>query len=126
MKTNRRVLYILFPIVVLAFIGASFASCACAPPGTIPRSCEQWYEKGKLEGYNTGYNEGFGRGKEAGYNEGYIKGLQEGKALCPECPTCPTCPTCPEYSGYPYQYYYPYWPYPYFDRYRCPSCEPSP
>jgi hypothetical protein len=126
MKINRLTSYIWLPVTVLVLLGVLFASSACAPPGTIPRSCEQWYEKGKLEGYNTGYDEGFGRGKEAGYNEGYTKGLQEGKALCPQCPTCPTCPTYPEYpyqNYYPYQYYYPYL---YYDQWnRCPSC-PSP
>jgi len=130
MKINRLTLYILLPVTVLILLGVLFAGSACAPPGTIPRSCEQWYEKGKLEGYNTGYDEGYARGKEAGYNEGYIKGLQEGKSLCPQCPTCPTCPTCPKYSEYPYQNYYPYqyyYPYPYYDQWnRCPSCEPSP
>ena len=124
MKINRLALYILLPVTVLVLLGVLFAGSACTPPGTIPRSCVQWYEKGKLEGYNTGYDEGFARGKEAGYNEGYIKGLQEGKALCPQCPTCPACPTCPKYSEYPYQYYYP-WPW-YFNQYNCPSCEPAP
>ncbi len=105
MKTRKRVLHILLPVIVLALLMALFAGAACAPPGTMPRKCEPWYEQGKQEGYNTGYNEGFGRGKEAGYNEGYLKGLQEGKALCPQCPTCPTCPKYPEYPQYQYPYY---------------------
>ncbi|MGA7677401.1 MAG: hypothetical protein WCA51_03395 [Dehalococcoidia bacterium] len=123
MKTNRLTLYILLPVTVLILLGAFLAGSACAPPGTIPRSCEQWYEKGKLEGYNTGYDKGYGRGKDAGYNEGYTKGLHEGMALCPQCPTCPTCPTCPQYPEYSYPYYSPYF---YWDHYSCPWCEPSP
>jgi len=126
MKINKLTLYVLLPVTVLVLLGASLASSACAPPGTVPRSCEQWYEKGKLEGYNAGYDDGFGRGKDAGYNEGYTRGLQEGKALCPECPTCPTCPTCPKYPEYSYPYYYNYFPYFFWDRYSCPWCEPEP
>jgi len=121
MKTNRLTLYILLPVTVLVLLGVFLAGSACAPPGTIPRSCEQWYEKGKLEGYNTGYDEGYGRGKDAGYNEGYTKGLQEGMALCPQCPTCPTCPTCPKYPEYSYPYYFPYL---FWDQSWCPTCEP--
>jgi len=124
MKINRLPLYILLSIAVLVLLGAFFAGSACAPPGTIPRSCEQWYEKGKLEGYNAGYEEGYSRGKDAGFNEGYTRGLQEGKALCPQCPTCPTCPTCPKYPEYQYYYPYQYYPYWYWDR-SCPTC-PSP
>ena len=126
MKINRLILYILLPVTVLVLLGVLFASSACAPPGTIPRSCEQWYEKGKLEGYNNGYSKGKTEGQSTGYNEGYAKGLQDGTALCPQCPTCPTCPTCPNYTDYPYQYYYPSYPYWYWDQYRCPSCTPSP
>ena len=126
MKINKLTLYVLLPVTVLVLLGVFFAGSACAPPGTVPRSCEQWYEKGKLEGYNAGYDDGFGRGEDAGYNEGYTKGLHEGKALCPECPTCPTCPTCPKYSEYSYPYYYNYFPYFFWDRYSCPWCEPEP
>jgi hypothetical protein len=108
-------------MAVLVLLGALFAGSACTPPGTIPRSCEQWYEKGKLEGYNDGYSKGKIDGQAAGFNDGYYKGLQDGKALCPQCPACPTCPTCPTYQyQYPYQYYSPY-PYWYYD-YPCPSC----
>jgi hypothetical protein len=123
MKISRQTSYILLPITVLVLLGAFFAGSACTPPGTIPRSCEQWYEKGKLEGYNTGYNAGKTEGQSTGYNEGYAKGLQAGTALCPQCPTCPQCPQQQQQYPYyyPYQYYYPY---PYYD--RCPSCEPSP
>jgi hypothetical protein len=113
MKINRLTLYVLLPITVLVLLGAFLAGSACAPPGTIPRSCQQWYEKGKLDGYNAGYNEGYDRGKDAGYNEGYTKGLHEGMALCPECPKCPECPQyqTPYYYPYPYYYqdYYPYY-----------------
>ncbi|OGN91555.1 MAG: hypothetical protein A2Z75_07790 [Chloroflexi bacterium RBG_13_50_10] len=123
MKTRRRILYILLPVVSIVLLGALLAGSACTPAGTIPRSCEQWYEKGKLDGYNDGYSKGKTDGQAAGYNDGYYKGLQDGKALCPQCPTCPTCPTCHEYQYqyYPYQYYPPYW---YWD-YPCPSC-PTP
>ena len=115
MKTNKLTSYILLPIAVLVLLGAFFASAACTEPGTVPRSCVQWYDKGNLEGYHAGYEEGYARGEDAGYNEGYIKGLQEGKGLCPSCPTCPTCPTCPQYSEYPYcQYNYPFQYYPYW------------
>lgn len=114
MKLNRRILYhILLPAVVLVLIGTFFAGCACAPPGTIPRACQEWYEKGKQEGHDIGYNEGYDRGKadgkEVGYSEGYVKGLQEGKNLCPGCPQCPECPQYPQY-----QYYYPYYGSPYY------------
>ena len=124
MKISRRTLYIVLPVTVLALLGAFFAGCACVPPGTMPPVCQQWYDKGKQEGYNTGYNEGLNRGKESGYNEGYTKGLEEGKRLCPDCPKCPECPKYPEYQynypyyNYPYNYYpysnyYPYYSYPY-------------
>ena len=126
MKINRLTSYILLPVTVLVLLGVFFVGSACAPPGTIPRSCEQWYEKGKLEGYNDGYSKGKTEGQSTGYNEGYAKGLQDGTALCPQCPTCPQCPQQQQQYPYyyPYQYYYPY---PYYDQYnRCPSCEPSP
>ena len=129
MKISRRKLYILLPVIVLVILGAVLAGFACVPPGTMPTACQQWYDKGKLDGYNDGYSKGKTEGQSAGYNEGYAKGLQDGTALCPQCPTCPTCPTCPNYTEYPYQNYYPYqyyYPYPYYDQYRCPSCEPSP
>lgn len=113
MKTNRRILYILFPIVMLALLGALFAGSACAPPGTIPSKCQPWYEKGKQEGYDQGLKEGYDRGKadgkEVGFSEGYVKGLQEGKNLCPGCPQCPDCPQYPQQP-----YYYPYYGSPYY------------
>jgi hypothetical protein len=124
MKINRLTLYILLPVTVLVLLGAFLVGSACTPAGTIPRSCQQWYEKGKLDGYNSGYDEGYSRGKDAGYNEGYTKGLQEGMALCPQCPTCPSCPTCPQYSEYSYPYYYYFPPHPYWSHDWCPSCEP--
>ena len=109
MKINRLTLYILLPVTVLVLLGVLFASSACAPPGTIPRSCEQWYDKGKLDGYNDGYTKGKADGQATGYNEGYVKGLKDGTALCPQCPTCPQCPQ----QQQQYQYYYPY-PYYYY------------
>jgi hypothetical protein len=126
MKINRLTLYILLPVTVLVLLGVLFVSSACTPPGTIPTACQQWYDKGKLDGYNDGYSKGKTEGQSAGYNEGYAKGLQDGTALCPQCPTCPQCPQQQQQYPYyyPYQYYYPY---PYYDQYnRCPSCEPSP
>lgn len=120
MKRNRRTLYIVFPTVVLALLGALFAGCGCTPSGTIPRACQQWYDQGKLEGYETGFMEGYDRGKadgrEVGYSDGYVKGLEEGKNLCPSCPVCPECPKYPEY-----QYYYPYYGFPY-SYYTDPCC----
>ena len=125
MKINRRTLYILLPVFVLVLLGAFFAGSACVPPGTMPPVCQQWYDKGKTEGYNEGYSRGKEEGKSTGYNEGYTKGLQEGMTLCPECPTCPECPQyqyqSPYYYQYPFQfpyqypyyYNYPYYPYGY-------------
>ncbi|MCJ7515177.1 MAG: hypothetical protein MUO89_04285, partial [Dehalococcoidia bacterium] len=75
MKTRRRKLYIILPVVSLVLLGALLVGSACTPPGTIPRSCEQWYEKGKIDGYNDGYSKGKIDGQSAGYNEGYTKGL---------------------------------------------------
>ncbi|MGD0353787.1 MAG: hypothetical protein ABSB38_09920 [Dehalococcoidia bacterium] len=126
MKISRQTLCILLPVIVLVVLGAVLAGFACTPPGTMPTACQQWYDKGKLEGYNDGYNAGKTEGQSTGYNEGYAKGLQAGTALCPQCPTCPQCPQQQQQYPYyyPYQYYYPY---PYYDQYnRCPSCEPSP
>jgi len=112
MKISRRTLYILLPVVVLVVLGAVLAGFACAPPGTMPKACQQWYDKGKLDGYNDGYTKGKADGQATGYNEGYVKGLQDGTALCPQCPTCPTCPQCPQQQ---YQYQYPYYyPYPHY------------
>jgi len=112
MKISRRTLYILLPVVVLVVLGAILAGFACAPPGTMPKACQQWYDKGKLDGYNDGYTKGKADGQATGYNEGYVKGLQDGTALCPQCPTCPTCPQCPQQQ---YQYQYPYYyPYPHY------------
>ena len=115
MKINRRTLYILLPVIVLALLGVVFAGFACVPPGTMPPVCQQWYEKGKTEGYNVGYSRGKEEGKATGYNEGYTKGLDEGKKLCPECPKCPECPQYQTPSYYPYPYYYQdYYPYYYY------------
>jgi hypothetical protein len=117
MKINRRTPYIMLPIIVLALLGAFFAGCACVPPGTMPPVCQQWYEKGKTEGYDSGYNRGKEEGKATGYSEGYTKGLDEGKKLCPECPKCPECPQYQYQYQYPYYYQYPYpynYPYNYY------------
>ncbi len=113
MKFNRRIIFILLSTVVLALLGSLFAGCAWFRPGTMPRACQQWYDKGKQEGYINGFKEGYDRGrtdgKEVGYSEGFTKGIEEGKKLCPSCPECPKCPECP------YPYYYPYYyPYPYY------------
>ena len=109
MKISRRTLYILLPVVVLVVLGAVLAGLACSPPGTMPKACQQWYDKGKLDGYNDGYTKGKADGQATGYNEGYVKGLKDGTALCPQCPTCPQCPQ----QQQQYQYYYPY-PYYYY------------
>jgi hypothetical protein len=109
MKISRRKLYILLPVIVLVILGALLAGFACVPPGTMPTACQQWYDKGKLDGYNDGYNKGKTEGQSAGYNEGYTKGLQDGTALCPQCPTCPQCPQ--QQQQYPYYYPYPYYYY---------------
>lgn len=103
---SRRTLYILLPIIALVVLGAVMAGLACTPPGTIPSACQQWYDKGKQDGYTDGYNAGKTEGQSAGYNEGYAKGLQAGTALCPQCPTCPQCPQ--QQYQYQYPYYYPY------------------
>ncbi len=111
MKIGWRTLYILIPVIVLVTLAAGLAGLACTPAGTIPSSCQQWYDKGKIDGYTDGYNKGKTDGQTVGYSDGYTKGLQDGKALCPQCPTCPTCPQqqqYPYYYPYPRYYYYPY------------------
>jgi len=120
MKMKRLTLYIVLSVTVLALLGAVLAGSACTPPGTMPSKCQQWYDKGKLDGYNDGYNQGKIDGQAAGYNDGYTKGLQAGTALCPQCPTCPSCPSCPNYTQYttPYYYYFPYW---YWDYHTPPA-----
>jgi hypothetical protein len=124
MKISRRTSYILLPVIVLVVLGIILAGFACTPPGTMPASCQQWYDKGKLEGYSDGYNAGKIDGQSVGYNEGYTKGLQAGTALCPNCPSCPTCPSCPRSD---YQYYYPYYQYyPYWYYYTPPTPPPAP
>ena len=111
MNIRRRLLYTLIPAIVLVILAAGLAGLACTPPGTIPASCQQWYDKGKLDGYTDGYSKGKTDGQTVGYSDGYTKGLQDGKSLCPQCPSCPTCPQ----QQYPYYYPYPryYYPYPY-------------
>jgi hypothetical protein len=113
MKISRRTLYILFPVIVLVIVGAALVGFACTPPGTMPKACQQWYDQGKLDGYNDGYAKGKADGQAAGYNEGYVKGMQDGTALCPQCPQCPSCPECPQQYQYPYYFPYPhyYWGY---------------
>ena len=111
MRKNRRTLYILLPIIVLAMVGSTLIGFGCTPSGTMPSACQQWYDKGKMDGYNAGYSQGKTDGQSVGYSEGYTKGLQDGKSLCPQCPTCPTCP---QQQQYPYYYPYPryyYWGY---------------
>lgn len=111
MRKNRRTLHILLPVIVLVIVGATLVGFACTPPGTMPSACQQWYDKGKMDGYNEGYSQGKIDGQTVGYSEGYTKGLQDGKALCPTCPTCPTCPQ--QQYQYQYPYYYPY-PFPWY------------
>lgn len=112
MKISRRILYVSLPAIVLVIVGVALVGLACTPPGTIPSSCQQWYDKGKMDGYNDGYSQGKTDGQTVGYSDGYAKGLQDGKGLCPQCPTCPQCPQqqqqYPYYYPYPRYYYYGY------------------
>jgi len=109
MKMSRRMSFILTSAIVLVIVGVALAGFACTPAGTMPSTCQQWYNQGKMDGYNDGYAKGKADGQTVGYSDGYTKGLQEGKALCPQCPTCPTCPQ--QQQQYPYYYPYPYYYY---------------
>jgi hypothetical protein len=110
MKTNRRILHVLLPIVVLAFILPFFASCVPSDPCANPRvqTCiELAKNQGYQDGYTKGKEDGYNDGKIAGDAAGYSRGLADGKN---QCPTCPTCPQCPQYQQ-PYYPYNPYWYY---------------
>ncbi len=111
MKMSRRTLQFIVPAIVLVILTAALAGFACTPPGTIPASCQKWYDQGKMDGYTDGYNKGKIDGQTVGYSDGYTKGLQDGKSLCPQCPTCPTCPQ--QQQQYPYYYPYPRYYYYY-------------
>jgi hypothetical protein len=111
MKINRRMLYILLPIIVLALVVPFFVGCAPADPCANPRiqyCIQQAKDQGYQDGYAKGKDEGYNNGKVAGDAEGYSRGLADGKN---QCPTCPTCPQCPQQYQYPYYNPYPYWYY---------------
>lgn len=110
--SKKNMLCVLIAVVVLALLGAFLPGCA--PPGTMPTVCQQWYDRGRLDGNTEGYAKGVQDGKAMGYTDGYSKGLADGKGSCPSCPQCPQCP--PQYQTPYYYYQYPY-PYPYY-RYR--------
>jgi hypothetical protein len=79
MKMSRRKSFILMSAIVLVIVGAVLVGFACTPAGTMPPSCQQWYNQGKMDGYNDGYAKGKADGQTVGYSDGYTKGLQEGK-----------------------------------------------
>lgn len=114
MKISTRILQIALPIALLALLLSLAAGCSCYPPGTMPPKCQEWFDKGRMEGWQTGKQVGYQEGKAAGFQEGYAKGLEEGKKLAPACPTCPECPQQPTQPYYyPYSSYYQYnYPYP--------------
>lgn len=117
MKRSTQILRVVLPVVLLALLASLFVGCACYPPGTMPPKCQEWFDKGRMEGWEIGKQEG----KALGFQEGYAKGLEEGKKLVPPCPTCPECPRQQvQQPYYPYSPYYPYYqyyyPYPYWWR----------
>ena len=115
MKRSIRVVRIMIPVVLLALFAG--VVMGCSPPGTMPSKCQEWFDKGRMEGYEIGRQTGIQEGKAMGFQEGYNQGLEEGKKLAPACPTYPECPEQPTYSpyNYPYNYQYNYpYNYPYY------------
>jgi hypothetical protein len=117
MKRSRSTIRIVLPIILLSLLASIIAGCACYPPGTMPPKCQEWFDKGRMEGYEIGRQTGIQEGKAMGFQEGYNQGLEDGKKLAPACPTCPECPKQPTYYPYNSPYYFPY-RYPYYQWWR--------